>query len=52
MKFKVAWKVAGALVKPKGITKTSYWPSWVRNAFYGCQTGLYVFGDIIALNPL
>lgn len=24
MKFMVAWEVAGALVKPKGITKTSY----------------------------
>ena len=34
-----AWKVAGALARPKGITKNSKWPWWVRNAVLAMSSG-------------
>jgi hypothetical protein len=35
MEFIVAWKVDGALHKPKGITRYSKWPLWVLKAIFG-----------------
>jgi hypothetical protein len=35
MEFIMAWKVEGALHKPKGITRYSKWPLWVLKAVFG-----------------
>ena len=36
--FMRLWKVLGAFVKPKGITRNSKWPSWVLNAVFSISS--------------
>jgi hypothetical protein len=46
--FIKAWKVLGALVRPKGTTKNSKWSWWVRNAIFSMSVG-YIPHPLIKL---